>query len=163
MYSRALPLAFVALFAGQVAANTHAVRSTLSVLLARQSTGIVPEDIPEACRSQCSPAINTANRWIPLSAPALQACTDVDCLCNSTLQGQLVSCLDCALAQGNSDDSLQAQAQDSIDQYEDACKAAGITLNHANLPKNGNGAGSVALSSGAVVGAVGVAVAALVL
>ncbi|KAI0710719.1 hypothetical protein C8Q76DRAFT_738424 [Earliella scabrosa] len=148
MYVRALPLAFLALVAGQVAGNELHVRSTIKGLLARQ-TGLPNVDqIPEQCQSDCAAMLDAEN------------CADLDCLCGEKTHSDLGACLNCAIGLEGVTEEDKPLADAAIKQYEEACNSAGYNLQPITLGENG--AGAVAVSSGAVVGAISVAVAALV-
>ncbi|KAI0710728.1 hypothetical protein C8Q76DRAFT_694755 [Earliella scabrosa] len=149
----ALSLVFVAVLAGQVAGNTHAVRSSVSGLLARQAdTGlsINLNDFPSTCRSDCSDAVI-----------ALNTCTEARCLCSEDMHGAIAACFECMPSPNSNDTSVLASAQARLEEYESQCKDAGVEVTPINLasPYSGdsNGAATIALSSGAIVGAVGIA------
>ncbi|KAI0755559.1 hypothetical protein C8Q74DRAFT_1373345 [Fomes fomentarius] len=151
----ALPLFAVALLAGHAAANEHAlkVRSTILFDRATNTAGIDPDSIPEQCKSDCADAINT-----------VQTCsvTDVGCLCSDKTHNGLGSCLQCAVGLVPNDTTTFSQAQDSLANYESACKDAGVDLKSIQLSKPGeSGATTIAIASGSVAAAVGLVMAAL--
>ncbi|KAH9847777.1 hypothetical protein C2E23DRAFT_863146 [Lenzites betulinus] len=110
----------VALVAGQVAASVITSRSPLiSALRSRQVAGFDPSEIPSECQSDCS-AISSVLTSSTCSS-------DLSCVCSSSAANGLYTCLQCALSL-NPDDSLLDQAQESYDEYSQACSSGGVSV-----------------------------------
>ncbi|RPD70587.1 hypothetical protein L226DRAFT_562760 [Lentinus tigrinus ALCF2SS1-7] len=116
----ALALASAALLAGQAAA-TAVPRNALTGLLVRQTTSFDPSDIPAQCQPDCSVIIS-----------ALNSCSAVSCLCTDSTNMGLFTCLQCSLGL-DPDPALLAQGQDSLSEYQEACKEAGVSITPFSL------------------------------
>ncbi|KAI0710720.1 hypothetical protein C8Q76DRAFT_694749 [Earliella scabrosa] len=182
MHTRTLSFAFLALVTSQVAGNTLSVRSTTDNLSARQlgiPTAAAFVEPAADCAAQCD---------VPLHA--VTTCEgDEDCLCSENTHSTYGECMNCALARPGSGEEDLAAAQRAISKYEDACNSSGHNLQPIVVALGGsgnstgsgeassgggepeptetsgsngdNGAGVLAMSSGAIVGLVGVSIAVL--
>jgi len=115
-----------------VAASQAAALSPTEIILglAKRQTpsGISPSDFPAACQSGCTSSLN-----------AVEACTDLSCICTSANLSGVQSCINCIVG---TDSSLQSVGQSVLGTYNADCSGQGVpslTL--------GGGTGSAAASS----------------
>ncbi|TBU45383.1 hypothetical protein BD309DRAFT_718355 [Dichomitus squalens] len=128
----------VAVFAGHTAATALAGAFPLAAIIRRQ-TGFDPSQIPAQCQSDCSTAVT-----------AINTCTDVSCLCSTSTNQGLYTCLECALSL-SPDASTLSQSQESLDNYEETCDQAGVNVTPLSLTLPSGGASATATATAAPI------------
>ncbi|EMD31164.1 hypothetical protein CERSUDRAFT_89281 [Gelatoporia subvermispora B] len=118
----ALAVFSVALLAGQVSGYALSTRSPIYALLKRQADD-GGDDVPAQCQSVCAAFENAAND---------PSCVDPSCLCATAVAQSFVGCLDCALSL-DPDPSLEAEAQEDLSSFSEACSQAGVNVGSLSL------------------------------
>ncbi|KAI0710718.1 hypothetical protein C8Q76DRAFT_694747 [Earliella scabrosa] len=152
----AFSILVLSLLAGQAVGAKLPIRSTL--LLPRQDADVLQDPlsvIPDQCKPDCQDAAN-----------ALANCgaTDVNCTCNDKAHVGLGTCMQCSIGLQPDDETVLAAAQALLERYEGTCQAQGVNFQPIELAKGKpSSAGSVAVASGSLAGAIGLAMAVLAL
>ncbi|KAJ8517863.1 hypothetical protein ONZ45_g5010 [Pleurotus djamor] len=101
-------------FVASVTASALIARSAndLGSLFARQSTILDPDDIPSACRSDCTSIVSQLN-----------SCTTMACLCTTSNGRGLESCVNC-LVDLSPSAAMRQQGQSILDNFVTGCSGA---------------------------------------
>ncbi|KAK7682037.1 hypothetical protein QCA50_015001 [Cerrena zonata] len=106
-------------------------------LATAQATASIPRD-NSLCQSQCSTLTDTTS----------SCSSDIACLCSESTNQGLATCLNCIISiAGAPDPSEVGGIQESVAQFEDACKSAGhplssLTISGATAAGSATGAAS---------------------
>ncbi|TFK38847.1 hypothetical protein BDQ12DRAFT_712418 [Crucibulum laeve] len=89
-----------------------------------RSTEVNGVQIPDACKSQCSAAINVTVTCSP---------TDLSCFCTDNDVNGVVACYNCAVSVGDSDAVSTDTAQNLVNQLVSSCKDNGTPVNSVTV------------------------------